>query len=410
MIPMSYPSELESVRDVQTLASTKVKNFTLNFGPQHPAAHGVLRLVLEMNGEVVQRADPHIGLLHRGTEKLLESKTYLQGLPYFDRLDYVSMMVQEHAYCLAIEKLLQCEVPLRGQYIRVLFSEITRLLNHLLALTTHAMDVGALTPFLWAFEEREKLMEFYERVSGARMHAAYFRPGGVAQDLPQGLCQDIADFAQSFASRIDDMEEMLTSNRIWKQRLVDIGHVSRDDAMLWGFSGVLLRGSGLQWDLRRAQPYEVYDQLDFDIPVGTRGDSYDRYLIRVEEMRQSLRLIIQCLNQMPEGLVKTDDKKITPPSRAHMKESMEALIHHFKVYTEGFHVPQGSTYTALEAPKGEFGVYLVSDGSSKPYRCKIRAPGFFHLQGLEMMSKDHMLADVVTIIGTQDIVFGEVDR
>ena len=410
MILMSYPSELESVRDVQTLASTKVKNFTLNFGPQHPAAHGVLRLVLEMNGEVVQRADPHIGLLHRGTEKLLESKTYLQGLPYFDRLDYVSMMVQEHAYCLAIEKLLQCEVPLRGQYIRVLFSEITRLLNHLLALTTHAMDVGALTPFLWAFEEREKLMEFYERVSGARMHAAYFRPGGVAQDLPQGLCQDIADFAQSFASRIDDMEEMLTSNRIWKQRLVDIGHVSRDDAMLWGFSGVLLRGSGLQWDLRRAQPYEVYDQLDFDIPVGTRGDSYDRYLIRVEEMRQSLRLIIQCLNQMPEGLVKTDDKKITPPSRAHMKESMEALIHHFKVYTEGFHVPQGSTYTALEAPKGEFGVYLVSDGSSKPYRCKIRAPGFFHLQGLEMMSKDHMLADVVTIIGTQDIVFGEVDR
>ena len=410
MISMNYPSELESVRDVQTLASTKVKNFTLNFGPQHPAAHGVLRLVLEMNGEVVQRADPHIGLLHRGTEKLLESKTYLQGLPYFDRLDYVSMMVQEHAYCLAIEKLLQCEVPLRGQYIRVLFSEITRLLNHLLALTTHAMDVGALTPFLWAFEEREKLMEFYERVSGARMHAAYFRPGGVAQDLPQGLCHDIADFAQSFASRIDDMEEMLTSNRIWKQRLVDIGHVSRDDAMLWGFSGVLLRGSGLQWDLRRAQPYEVYDQLNFEIPVGTRGDSYDRYLIRVEEMRQSLRLIIQCLNQMPEGLVKTDDKKITPPSRAHMKESMEALIHHFKVYTEGFYVPQWSTYTALEAPKGEFGVYLVSDGSSKPYRCKIRAPGFFHLQGLEMMSKDHMLADVVTIIGTQDIVFGEVDR
>ena len=407
---MSYPSELASVRDMQTLASTKVKNFTLNFGPQHPAAHGVLRLVLEMNGEVVQRADPHIGLLHRGTEKLLESKTYLQGLPYFDRLDYVSMMVQEHAYCLAIEKLLQCEVPLRGQYIRVLFSEVTRLLNHLLALTTHAMDVGALTPFLWAFEEREKLMEFYERVSGARMHAAYFRPGGVAQDLPQGLCQDIADFAQSFASRIDDMEEMLTSNRIWKQRLVDIGHVSRDDAMLWGFSGVLLRGSGLQWDLRRAQPYEVYDRLDFEIPVGTRGDSYDRYLIRIEEMRQSLRLIIQCLNQMPEGVVKTDDKKITPPSRAHMKESMEALIHHFKVYTEGFAVPAGATYTALEAPKGEFGVYLVSDGSSKPYRCKIRAPGFFHLQGLEMMSKDHMLADVVTIIGTQDIVFGEVDR
>lgn len=407
---MSSIAELESVRDTHTLAATKVKNFTLNFGPQHPAAHGVLRLVLEMNGEVVERADPHIGLLHRGTEKLIESKTYLQGLPYFDRLDYVSMMVQEHAYCLAIEELLHCPVPLRAQYIRVLFSEITRLLNHLLALTTHAMDVGALTPFLWAFEEREKLMEFYERVSGARMHAAYFRPGGVSQDLPQGLCQDIADFTQRFASRIDDMEEMLTSNRIWKQRLVDIGTVSRDDAMIWGFSGVLLRGSGLQWDLRRAQPYEVYDELAFDIPVGTRGDCYDRYLIRVEEMRQSLRIIAQCLNQMPEGVVKTDDKKITPPSRSHMKESMEALIHHFKVYTEGFTVPTGSCYTAVEAPKGEFGVYLVSDGSSRPYRCKIRAPGFFHLQGLEMMSKHHMLADVVTIIGTQDIVFGEVDR
>ena len=407
---MVYSAELQSLRDPHTLAATKVKNFTLNFGPQHPAAHGVLRLVLEMNGEVVQRADPHIGLLHRGTEKLLESKTYLQGLPYFDRLDYVSMMVQEHAYCLAIEKLVGCPIPRRGQYIRVLFSEITRLLNHLLALTTHAMDVGALTPFLWAFEEREKLMEFYERVSGARMHAAYFRPGGVAQDLPQGLCQDIADFAQRFASRIDDMEEMLTSNRIWKQRLVDIGTVSRDEAMLWGFSGVLLRGSGLQWDLRRAQPYEVYDEVDFDIPVGTRGDCYDRYLIRVEEMRQSLRIIIQCLNQMPEGVVKIDDKKITPPSRVHMKESMEALIHHFKVYTEGFLVPEGQCYSSLEAPKGEFGVYLVSDGSNRPYRCKIRAPGFFHLQGLEMMSKDHMLADVVTIIGTQDIVFGEVDR
>ena len=407
---MASIAELESVRDVQTLAATKVKNFTLNFGPQHPAAHGVLRLVLEMNGEVIERADPHIGLLHRGTEKLIESKTYVQGLPYFDRLDYVSMMVQEHAYCLAIEQLLRCPVPLRAQYIRVLFSEITRLLNHLLALTTHAMDVGALTPFLWAFEEREKLMEFYERVSGARMHAAYFRPGGVSQDLPRGLCQDIADFTQTFASRIDDMEEMLTSNRIWKQRLVDIGTVSRDDAMIWGFSGVLLRGSGLQWDLRRAQPYEIYDKLSFDIPVGTRGDCYDRYLIRVEEMRQSLRIIAQCLNQMPEGVVKTDDKKITPPSRSHMKESMEALIHHFKVYTEGFTVPVGSCYTSVEAPKGEFGVYLVSDGTSRPYRCKIRAPGFFHLQGLEMMSKHHMLADVVTMIGTQDIVFGEVDR
>ena len=382
---MAYTAELQSVRDTHKLASTKVKNFTLNFGPQHPAAHGVLRLVLEMNGEVVQRADPHIGLLHRGTEKLIESKTYLQGLPYFDRLDYVSMMVQEHAYCLAIEKLLRCSVPRRAQYIRVLFSEITRLLNHLLALTTHAMDVGALTPFLWAFEEREKLMEFYERVSGARMHAAYFRPGGVAQDLPQGLCQDIASFAQSFASRIDDMEEMLTSNRIWKQRLVDIGTISQDEAMLWGFSGVMLRGSGLAWDIRKAQPYEVYPEVDFDIPVGTRGDCYDRYLIRVEEMRQSLRIIIQCLNLMPEGVIKADDKKITPPSRSHMKESMEALIHHFKVYTEGFLVPAGQCYTALEAPKGEFGVFLVSDGTSRPYRCKIRAPGFFHLQGLEMM-------------------------
>mgnify|MGYP001169604005 FL=1 len=388
----------------------QVKNFTLNFGPQHPAAHGVLRLVLEMNGEVIERADPHIGLLHRGTEKLIEYKTYLQAMPYFDRLDYVSMMCQEHAFVLAIEKLVRCEVPIRAQYIRVLYSELTRILNHLLALSTHAMDVGALTPFLWAFEEREKLFEFYERASGARMHAAYFRPGGVAQDLPLGLCDDIFKFTQSFASRIDEIEEMLTNNRIWKQRLVDIGVVTAKEAQDWGLSGVMLRGSGVNWDIRKAHPYEVYDQVEFDIPVGKNGDCYDRYLIRVEEMRQSLRIIVQCLNQMPNGVIKSDDKKLTPPSRSHMKQSMESLIHHFKLYTEGFNVPAGETYTAIEAPKGEFGVFLVSDGTHKPYRCKIRAPGFAHLQALDFMSKHHMLADVVTIIGTQDIVFGEVDR
>jgi NADH dehydrogenase (ubiquinone) Fe-S protein 2 len=392
------------------LVSQKVKNFTLNFGPQHPAAHGVLRLVLEMNGEVVQRADPHIGLLHRGTEKLIEYKTYLQALPYFDRLDYVSMMVQEHGYSLAVEKLLHADVPLRAQYIRVLFSEITRILNHLLALTTHAMDVGALTPFLWAFEEREKLMEFYERVSGARMHAAYIRPGGVSQDLPAGLCQDIYRFTEQFASRIDELEEMLTNNRIWKQRLVDIGCVSVQEALDWGFSGVMLRGSGVAWDLRATQPYDVYDQMDFEVPVGSQGDCYDRYLIRVEEMRQSLRIMTQALNALPTGMIRTDDRKITPPSRGQMKESMESLIHHFKLYTEGCTVPVGETYTAVEAPKGEFGVYLVSNGTNRPYRCKIRAPGFAHLQGLDFMSRHHMLADVVTIIGTQDIVFGEVDR
>ena len=394
----------------KVLTPTKLKNFTINFGPQHPAAHGVLRLVLEMQGEVVQRADPHIGLLHRGTEKLIEYKNYLQALPYFDRLDYVSMMCQEHAYSLAVEKLLGCTVPLRAQYIRVLFSEITRILNHLLALTCHAMDVGALTPFLWGFEEREKLMEFYERVSGARMHAAYIRPGGVSQDLPLGLCEDIYRFCQQFASRIDEMEEMLTGNRIWKQRLVDIGVVTRDAAYDWGFSGVMLRGSGVCWDLRKTQPYDVYENMEFDVPVGTRGDCYDRYLIRIEEMRQSLRIIMQCINDMPDGLVKTDDRKITAPSRGQMKQSMESLIHHFKYYTEGFVVPAGETYTAVEAPKGEFGVFLVSNGTNKPYRCKIRAPGFAHLQGLDFMARNHMLADVVTIIGTQDIVFGEVDR
>nr|QBX98495.1 NADH dehydrogenase subunit 7 [Chloroparvula sp. RCC696] len=393
-----------------SLTTKQVKNFTLNFGPQHPAAHGVLRLVLEMNGEVVEKADPHIGLLHRGTEKLIEYKTYLQAMPYFDRLDYVSMMCQEHVYVMAIEKLLRVQVPERAMYIRVLFSELTRIMNHLLSLTTHAMDVGALTPFLWAFEEREKLFEFYERVSGARMHAAYFRPGGVAQDLPIGLCDDIYKFTANFASRIDEMEEMLTSNRIWKQRLVNVGVVTGKEAQDWGLSGPMLRASGYAWDLRKAQPYEVYDRMNFDIPVGLNGDCYDRYLIRIEEMRQSLRIISQCLNNLPEGVVKADDKKLTPPSRSHMKQSMESLIHHFKLYTEGFSVPAGQTYTAIEAPKGEMGVYLVSDGSNRPYRCKIRAPGFAHLQALDFMSKHHMLADVVTMIGTQDIVFGEVDR
>ena len=393
-----------------SLSTKKVKNFTLNFGPQHPAAHGVLRLVLEMNGEVVHRADPHIGLLHRGTEKLIESKTYIQALPYFDRLDYVSMMAQEHGYSLAVEKLVRAKIPIRAQYIRVIFGEITRILNHLLALTTHAIDVGALTPFLWAFEEREKLMEFYERVSGARMHAAYFRPGGVTQDIPAGLLQDIYLFIDQFASRIDEIEEMLTNNRIWKQRLVNIGVVTAKEAMAWGFSGVMLRGSGVPWDLRQAQPYEVYDQMKFDIPTGLRGDCYDRYIIRVEEMRQSLRIISQAINKIPNGPIKMDDRKITPPSRTHMKESMESLIHHFKLYTDGVVIPKGETYSCVEAPKGEFGVYLVSDGTNRPYRCKIKAPGFAHLQGVDFMSKNHMLADVVTIIGTQDIVFGEVDR
>ena len=394
----------------KALTKKKMRHFTINFGPQHPAAHGVLRLVLEMNGEVVQRADPHIGLLHRGTEKLIEYKTYLQALPYFDRLDYVSMMCQEHGYSLAVEKLLGCTPPRRAQYIRVLFAEITRILNHLLALTTHALDVGALTPFLWGFEEREKCMEFYERVSGARMHAAYVRPGGVAQDMPLGLSEDIYRFAQQFASRIDEMEELLTTNRIWKQRLVDVGVVDAATALDWGFSGVMLRGSGVNWDLRKTQPYDAYSDMDFQVPVGAHGDCYDRYLIRLEEMRQSLRIIMQCLNEMPNGMVKSNDRKLNPPARSQMKQSMESLIHHFKLYTEGFSVPAGETYTCVEAPKGEFGVYLVSNGSNRPYRCKIRAPGFAHLQGLDVMSRNHMLADVVTIIGTQDIVFGEVDR
>ena len=388
----------------------KIKNFTINFGPQHPAAHGVLRLVLELNGEIVNRADPHIGLLHRGTEKLIEYKNYVQALPYFDRLDYVSMMAQEHSYCLAIEKLFNCKIPKRAQYIRVLFAEITRILNHLLAVGCHAMDVGAMTPFLWAFEEREKLMEFYERVSGARMHAAYFRPGGLQVDIPKGLLDDIYMFTEQFSLRLTEMEDMLTENRIWKQRLVDIGVVTANDAYQWGFSGVMLRGSGVCWDLRKTQPYEVYDKLKFEIPAGSNGDCYDRYLIRVFEMKESLKIIEQCLNLMPTGYVKTNDFKISPPTRVGMKQSMEALIHHFKMYTQGVIVPANETYIGTEAPKGEFGVYLVSDNTNRPYRCKIKAPGFNHLQALDFMSKGHLIADVVTIIGTQDIVFGEVDR
>lgn len=388
----------------------KIKNFSINFGPQHPAAHGVLRLILELNGEVVKKADSHIGLLHRGTEKLIEYKNYLQALPYFDRLDYVSMMCQEHAYILAIEKLLNCNVPLRAQYIRVLFSEITRILNHLLAVCCHALDVGAMTPYFWGFEEREKLMEFYERVSGARMHAAYFRPGGVNQDLPKGLLNDIYFFCEQFNTRLDEIEEMLTNNRIWKQRLVDIGIVSAKDALNLGFSGVMLRGSGISWDLRKTQPYEIYNQLEFDIPVGTNGDCYDRYLIRIEEMRQSIRIILQILNKIPKGLIKLDDKKITNPNRIQIKNSMESLIHHFKYYSENINVNSGETYTVIEAPKGEYGVYLISDGTNKPYRCKIKSPGFLHLQALDFIAKNHMIADVVTIIGTLDVVFGEIDR
>jgi len=388
----------------------EIKNFSLNFGPQHPAAHGVLRLVLELRGEVVERAEPHIGLLHRGTEKLIEYKTYLQALPYFDRLDYVSMMAQEHTYSLAVEELLQVSVPLRAQYLRVLFLEITRILNHLLAVGCHAMDVGAMTPFLWAFEEREKLMEFYERVSGARMHAAYIRPGGVSQDISIGLLDDIYIFAEQFSNRIDEMEEMLTSNRIWKQRLINVGVVSSEQAKDWGFSGVLLRGSGLKWDLRKHQPYEIYDKLSFKIFIGSQGDCYDRYLLRILEMRESLNIISQCLNQLPKGAIRAENKKVTPPLRKDIKHSMESLIHHFKYFSEGVLIPRAEVYSATEAPKGEFGVYLISNGTNKPYRCKIKAPGFAHLQALDMMSKGHMLADVVTIIGTQDIVFGEVDR
>ena len=392
------------------MSEVQIANYSVNFGPQHPSAHGVLRLVLELDGEIIERADPHIGLLHRGTEKLIEHKTYLQAVPYFDRLDYVSPMCQEHAFALAVERLLGVAVPPRGQYIRVLFSEISRILNHLLNITSHAMDVGAITPALWGYEEREKLMEFYERVSGARLHAAYFRPGGVHQDMPKGLAEDIHSYGDRLLKVCDDIEGLLTENRIFKQRNVDIGVVSVDDAMDWGFSGVMLRGSGVAWDLRKAQPYDVYDQIDFDIPVGRNGDCYDRYLCRMEEMRQSVRIMRQCIEKMPAGPVACDDRKVTPPPRREMKRSMEALIHHFKLYTEGYRVPPGEVYAVVEAPKGEFGVYLVSDGGNKPYRCKIRAPGFAHLQAIDFLTKGHMLADTVAVIGAMDIVFGEIDR
>jgi NADH-quinone oxidoreductase subunit D len=390
------------------------RSFQINFGPQHPAAHGVLRLVLELDSEVVTRVDPHIGLLHRGTEKLIEHKTYLQAIPYFDRLDYVAPMNQEHAFCLAIEKLLGLEVPKRAQLIRVLYSEIGRLLSHLLNVTTQAMDVGALTPPLWGFEEREKLMVFYERASGSRMHAAYFRPGGVHQDLPPQLIEDIAAFCDHFPKVCDDIESLLTGNRIFKQRNVDIGVVSLEDCWSWGFSGVMVRGAGAAWDLRKAQPYECYSEMDFDIPIGKNSDCFDRYLIRMEEMRQSTKIMQQCIAKLREpdgaGPVSVKDNKVVPPKRGEMKRSMEALIHHFKLYTEGYHVPTGEVYAAVEAPKGEFGVYLVADGSNKPYRCKIRAPGFAHLQAMDFLCRGHMLADVSAVLGSIDIVFGEVDR
>ena len=396
------------------MTASAERNFTINFGPQHPAAHGVLRLVLELDGEIVERVDPHIGLLHRGTEKLIEQKTYLQAIPYFDRLDYVAPMNQEHAFCLAAEKLLGITVPRRGQLIRVLYSEIGRILSHLLNVTTQAMDVGALTPPLWGFEEREKLMVFYERASGSRMHAAYFRVGGVHQDLPPKLIDDIYDWCDPFLKTVDDLDKLLTGNRIFKQRNVDIGVVTLEDAWAWGFSGVMVRGSGAAWDLRKSQPYECYAEMDFDIPIGKNGDCYDRYLIRMEEMRQSVRIMKQCIEKLraPEGQgrVSVDDNKIVPPKRGEMKRSMEALIHHFKLYTEGFHVPAGEVYAAVEAPKGEFGVYLVADGTNKPYKCKIRAPGFAHLQAMDFICKGHMLADVSAILGSLDIVFGEVDR
>ncbi len=384
--------------------------FTINFGPQHPAAHGVLRLVLELDGEIVERVDPHIGLLHRGTEKLIEYKTYLQAIPYFDRLDYVAPMNQEHAFCLAAEKLLGIEVPRRAKIIRTLFCEIGRQLSHILNITTQAMDVGALTPPLWGFEEREKLMVFYERACGSRMHAAYFRVGGVHQDLPQELIDDIYAWCDSFPAVLDDIEGLITDNRIFKQRNADIGVVTKEEAFAWGFSGVMLRGSGVPWDLRKSQPYEIYDELDFDIAIGKHGDCYDRYVVRIEEMKQSLRIMKQCIEKLEPGPIMTEDPRVGPPSRGKMKESMEALINHFKLYTEGPKVPAGEVYAAVEAPKGEFGVYLVSDGSNKPYRCKIRAPGYAHLQAMDWMNRGHMLADVSAIIGTLDIVFGEIDR
>jgi len=388
----------------------ETKTLNLNFGPQHPAAHGVLRLILELDGEVVEKADPHIGLLHRGTEKLIENKTYIQSIPYFDRLDYVAPMNQEHAFALAIEKILKIEVPIRAQYIRVIFCEIGRILSHILNITTHALDVGALTPSLWGFEERETLMTFYERVSGSRLHANYFRPGGVHQDMPMGLEEDIGEFCNSFPKIIDDLETLLTDSRIFKQRNVDIGVVTKEDALEYSFSGVMIRGSGIPWDLRKSQPYECYDQLDFKIPIGKNGDCYDRYLCRIDEMRESVKIINQCLVNIPKGPIKSLDGKISFPSKKEIKESMETLIHHFKLFTEGFHVEKDEIYSAVEAPKGEFGVYLISDGSNKPYKCKIRAPGFSHLQAMDYLIKGHMLADVPAVLGSLDVVFGEIDR
>jgi len=392
------------------MAQNQIKNMTLNFGPQHPAAHGVLRMVLEMDGEIIDRADPHIGLLHRGTEKLIENKTYQQATPYFDRLDYVAPQNQEHAFVLGVEKLLGIEVPERAQYIRVLYCEIGRILNHILNVSSYAMDVGAMTPMLWSFEDRERLMEFCERVSGARMHMNYFRVGGVSQDMPAGLAEDILAWTEKFPQMIDDMETLLTENRIFKQRTVDIAKVSPDQALDWGFTGANLRASGVAWDLRKSQPYDAYDKMDFDIPVGKHGDCYDRYLVRMLEMRQSVNIMRQAIENMPDGPSITENRKVASPPRADMKTSMEALIHHFKLMTEGMHVPAGETYTAVEAPKGEFAVYLVSDGTNKPYRCKIRAPGFAHLQAMDMMCEGHMLADAVAVIGSIDIVFGEIDR
>jgi NADH-quinone oxidoreductase subunit D len=392
------------------MAEVDIKNYCLNFGPQHPAAHGVLRMVLQLDGEVIERVDPHIGLLHRGTEKLIEHKQYLQAMPYFDRLDYVAPMNQEHAFCLAVEKLLELEVPQRGQYIRVLYCEIGRILNHILNLTTHALDVGAMTPITWMFEEREKLMEFYERASGARFHAAYFRPGGVHQDLPDGLLEDIMAWTETYPQMIADMEALLVDNRIFKQRNVDIGSFTAEEALAWGFSGPMLRSTGLAWDLRKSQPYEVYNKMDFKVAIGNAGDCYDRFMIRIAEMRESLKIMRQCINEMPSGPVMSVNTKVAPPKRAEMKTSMEALIHHFKLYTEGFKVPEGEVYAAVEAPKGEFGVYLVSDGSNRPYRCKIHAPGFSHLQAMDFLCRGHMLADAPAVLGAMDIVFGEVDR
>ncbi|XP_013414127.1 NADH-ubiquinone oxidoreductase 49 kDa subunit isoform X1 [Lingula anatina] len=410
--------EIEVIQDTSKYSMFKrmpqtdryLQNMVLNFGPQHPAAHGVLRLIIMLDAESIVRCDPHIGLLHRATEKLIEYKTYTQALPYFDRLDYVSMMCNEQAYALAVEKLLNIDVPPRAKYIRTMFAEITRIMNHLMGITTHILDIGGLTPLFWMFEEREKLMEFYERVSGARMHAAYVRPGGVSQDIPIGLMDDIHQWLLQFGDRLDELEDIVLDNDIFTWRTIGVGTISAEDALNYGFSGVMLRGSGIKWDLRKTQPYDAYEDMDFDIPIGVNGDTYDRFLIRMEEMRQSMRIIHQCLNKMPAGEIKVDDHKVCPPSRAEMKESMEALIHHFKLFTEGYNVPPGATYTAIEAPKGEFGVYLVSDGSSRPYRCKIKAPGFAHLAGLDHMASGHMVADVVAIIGTLDIVFGEVDR